>query len=77
MTEAAAGPHVGSVNPSAAEAGASVTPTLRMGTVRLSGCRGLAWSQGSEVAEPEGPGLACQLPTCLHWGLSPQDAGMA
>lgn len=61
----------GIINPGAAEAGASVTPTFWMQTVRLSGCRDLARPQGSEVAELGGPGLAHWLPTCLYCGAGP------
>lgn len=61
----------GIINPGVARAGGSITPTLWMGTLRLSGCRDLVGSQGSEVAEPGGPGLACWQPTCLHCGASP------
>lgn len=61
----------GILNPGTAKAGARVTPTLRMGTLRLSGYRDLAGSQGSEAAEPGGPGLACWRPPCLHSGACP------
>ena len=71
MTEAAARPRVGSVNPTVAEPGASIAPTLHTGALRLSCCRDLAQSQGSEVAEPGGPGLVCWLPTCLRSGACP------
>lgn len=66
----------GIINPGVARAGGSITPTLWMGTLRLSGCRDLVRSQGSEVAEPGGPGLAgCHMPAL--WGQSPQATGMA
>lgn len=72
VTEAAARPGVGSLFIPGCGAGASVTPTLWMGTPRPSGRRELARSQGSEAAEPGGPGLACRLPTGLHSAARPR-----
>lgn len=61
----------GVVNPRTAEAGASLTPTLWTGTLRLGSCQDLAGSQGSEATGPGGPGPALWLPTGLHSRADP------